>query len=205
MLLQHSREVRVKATLPPSEINFLPSYTIDMAIPVRAPNASADARASGVILAIDYGRKKLGLALSDEFQLTARPFATWLRTNRRRDLARLRELVRNERVSRIVVGLPLHLDGTASEMSEEAKAFASRVSKALGISVEMADERLSSWQAGETLAEIGAGGAKRRARQTPSRTGGALKAGKSLDDVAAAIFLRDYLERARVTQTGARP
>ncbi len=101
----------------------------------------------GVILAIDYGQKRLGLALSDEHGITSRPFATWVRTNRRRDLARLRELVRKEGIRRIVVGLPLHLDGTPSEMSEEVKSFADRVEKALGIPVEMMDERLSSWEA----------------------------------------------------------
>ena len=85
--------------------------------------------------------------------MTSRPFATWTRTNRRRDLARLRELVRQQGVRRIVVGLPLHLDGTPSEMSEEAKAFAARVEKALGIPVEMMDERLSSWEAKQTVQE----------------------------------------------------
>jgi putative Holliday junction resolvase len=108
----------------------------------------------GVILAIDYGQKRLGLALSDEYGVTSRPFATWTRTNRRRDLARLRDLVRKERVRRIVVGLPLRLDGTPSEMSEEARAFAARVEKALGIRVEMMDERLSSWEAKETRAKM---------------------------------------------------
>src|SRR5579871_1313199 len=120
-------------------------------------SAPAPASAPGVILAIDYGQKRLGLALSDEHQLTSRPFATWNRTNRRRDLARLRDLARQERVARIVVGLPLHLDGRPSEMSEEAKAFAARVGKALALPVEMVDERLTSWEAHETLAATGAG------------------------------------------------
>ena len=119
-----------------------------MATPLRASPATSHSTA-GVILAIDYGQKRLGLALSDENQITSRPYATWMRTNRRRDLARLRELVREERVRRIVVGLPLHLDGTASEMSDEARGFAARVEKALGLPVERLDERLSSWEAGE--------------------------------------------------------
>ncbi len=61
--------------------------------------------------------------------MTSRPYATWTRINRRRDLARLRELVRKEGIRRIVVGLPLHLDGTPSEMSEEAREFCGRASK----------------------------------------------------------------------------
>src|SRR5260370_34591290 len=102
---------------------------------------------TGVILAIDYGQRRLGLALSDEHGVTSRPFAIWTRINRRRDLARLRDLVRQHAVRRIVVGLPLHLDGTQSEMSEEAMGFAARVEKGLGIRVEMMDERVSSWAA----------------------------------------------------------
>ena len=156
--------------------------------------------APGVILAIDYGHKRLGLALSDANQMTARPYATWNRTNRRRDLARLRDLIRQEQVSHIVVGLPLRLDGTASEMSEEAKAFASRVKKALGLPVEMVDERLTSWEARETVNGLrpgkrsGGGGSPDhfKAKQQP------------LDNVAAAIILRDYLGRSRARGDGAR-
>src|SRR5258708_24085049 len=118
-----------------------------MAFPLRASPMVLKSAPMGVILAIDYGKKRLGLALSDEYGVTSRPFAIWTRINRRRDLARLRDLVRQHAVRRIVVGLPLHLDGTPSEMSGEAKGFAARVEKALGIPVELVDERLSSWDA----------------------------------------------------------
>src|ERR1700758_5383668 len=113
---------------------------------------AAEPMVTGVILAIDYGKKRLGLALSDERRVTSQPYAIWTRINRRRDLARLRDLIRQHVVRHIIVGLPLHLDGTVSEMSEEAKAFATRVHKALGVPVEMMDERLSSWEAAQTLA-----------------------------------------------------
>lgn len=163
-------------------------------------SAPASSPAAGVILAIDYGQKRLGLALSDEQQLTSRPYATWNRTNRRRDLSRLRDLVRVERISRIVVGLPLHLDGTPSEMSEEARGFAARVGKALGLPVDIADERLTSWEAHETFAAThsrgsagqDSAGRARKKRQAP------------LDEIAAAIILRDYLAQARVQRGGAR-
>jgi len=105
-----------------------------MAFPLRALPFVVDSTPMGVILAIDYGQKRLGLALSDEHGVTSRPFAIWTRINRRRDLARLRELARQHAVRQIVVGLPLHLDGTQSEMSEEAKGFAARVEKALASS-----------------------------------------------------------------------
>lgn len=170
-----------------------------MAIPLRALSVAANPRTTGVILAIDYGRKRLGLALSDEFGVTSRPYATWTRINRRRDLARLRELVRKEGIRRIVVGLPLHLDGTPSEMSEEAKSFAARVEKALGLPVELMDERLSSWEAHETFSKASSG---KPARRGSSGNGGSKKH-TPLDEVAAAIILRDYLDQVR-TRTGSR-
>jgi putative Holliday junction resolvase len=162
-----------------------------MANPLRALSIPADPRTTGVILAIDYGKKRLGLALSDEFGVTSRPYATWARINRRRDLARLRELVRQEKVRCIVVGLPLHLDGTPSEMSEEAKSFAARVEKALGLPVEMMDERLSSWEAIETLSQVGSNQRTRRGSSAHADS----KQKIHLDEVAAAIILRDYLDR----------
>ena len=148
-----------------------------MAFPfLRALQSRVEPTGMGVILAIDYGLKRLGLALSDERGVTSRPFATWTRVNRRRDLARLRELVREHAVRRIVVGLPLHLDGRPSEMSEEARAFAARVERALGVPVEMMDERLSSWEAEQSLAATKSTALPRRGRAVPRRY--ALQAGR---------------------------
>jgi putative holliday junction resolvase len=172
---------------------------VGVAIPLRASSLAANRPSTGVILAIDYGKKRLGLALSDEFCVTSRPYATWTRINRRRDLTRLRELVRKENVRCIVVGLPLHLDGTPSEMSEEAKSFAKRVEKAIGLPVEMMDERLSSWEARETLSVDQSNKRPRRGSSGRSET---MKK-SPLDDIAAAIILRDYLDKAR-TRTGSR-
>jgi len=148
---------------------------------------------TGVILAIDYGQKRLGLALSDESGVTSQPFAIWTRINRRRDLARLREVVRRHAVSRIVIGLPLHLDGTPSEMSEEVEGFAARVERALGVPVEMVDERLSSWEAEQIVRANKSTGSSRRRR----KPGAGRRQQTSLDDVAAAVVLRDYLARTR--------
>lgn len=169
-----------------------------MASPLRAAQNHASPSDSGVILAIDYGTSRLGLAMSDASGLTSHPFATWNRTNRRRDLGRLRDLVRQHSVRRIVIGLPLHLDGTASEMSEEVKRFAARVGKAIGISVELMDERLSSWEAGQLISAAGTRKAPRR-HSVPRD----MKNRKApVDDLAAAIILRDYLNHNR-QKTGA--
>src|ERR1700690_2453364 len=137
----------------------------------------------GPVLAIDYGRKRWGLALSDELGVIARPLATWNRTNRRRDVTRLREVVRRHGVRRIVVGSPLHLDGTASEMSAEAGRFATQLGRQLGLPVALADERLTSWQAAQ----------ERRPRRGDA----------GLDARAAALILEEYLQRERPANTTA--
>jgi len=147
---------------------------------VQSPPVSLERR--GRILAIDYGRKRIGLALSDELQLTAQPLAILPRTNRQDDIRRLRELCRKHHVSQIVVGHPLHLTGAESAMSNEASRFAVRLGKNLGVAVELVEERLTSWDAEQT----------RSAGQLLARRS------RSLDDVAAALILRDYLREHRV-------
>ena len=139
------------------------------------------------ILAIDYGKKRIGLALSDELGMTAQPLQVLAHKNRREDVRRLREICRAKGVRLVVVGHPLHITGEAGDMAEEAARFATRLRKELGIEVELADERLTTWEAEQILAEMG--GAKRR-KDAP------------LDDLAAAILLREYLERKRANREG---
>jgi putative Holliday junction resolvase len=141
------------------------------------------------IMAIDYGRKRIGLALSDELGLTAQPHATLTRTNRKNDLRRLRDICRKHTVRRILVGHPLHITGEAGEMAEETAIFAARLRKEIGVEVELADERLTTWEAHRTMAEV----------KSPRRK----RAGTSVDDVAAAVLLRDYLERKRADRAAA--
>ncbi len=146
--------------------------------------SSSSIQAAGRVLAIDYGRRRIGLAVSDELGVTARPLETLERKNRHADLRRLRDIVREHSVRRIVVGNPVHLDGTASEMAKEAARFARRIERQLGLPVELVDERLSSWEA-EQFAP------RKRART---------KRASSMDHVAAAVILRDYLERTRAAK-----
>jgi putative Holliday junction resolvase len=141
---------------------------------------AAPARERRRILALDYGRKRIGLAVSDELRLTAHPLKTLDRKNRAEDVRRLREICREQGVARIIVGHPVHMTGQAGPMAEEAARFAARLKKELGIDVELLDERLTSWEAEQTVA---------RTRSPRGRDGAAL------DDVAAAILLREYLER----------
>lgn len=143
---------------------------------------------AGRILAIDYGQKRLGLALSDPLRVTAQPFATWRRSNRRRDLARLRDLCREQEVELILVGLPMHLEGADSAMAAEASRFAELVRAETGKPVELVDERLSSWEAEQALADNGSATPRSRERGR-----------KKLDEVAAAVILRDYLQTRRTS------
>jgi putative Holliday junction resolvase len=146
------------------------------------------------ILAIDYGRRRIGLAISDPARVTARPLATLERKNRRDDTRRLREVVREHGVRRILVGHPVHLDGRPSEMAAEAERFARRVEKEFRLPVELVDERLSSWEAGEVLASQGKSRSSRTQKAAPAGTR-RKKVQHTLDAVAAAVILRDYLER----------
>src|ERR1700674_4289852 len=117
-----------------------------MVFHLQAPSDPSSPAPQRAVLAIDYGRRRLGLALSDILGVTARPLAVWERTNRRGDLARIRDLCRRHAVGRIVVGWPIRLDGTPGEMAREAASFAERLRKHLGRPVDFADERLSSWE-----------------------------------------------------------
>jgi putative Holliday junction resolvase len=153
------------------------------------------------ILALDYGRSRIGLAIGDGEARLAKPLATLERINRNEDMRRLRELAREQGVTQIIVGLPLRLDGSHGEMAEEASRFAERVRKQIGVPVEMVDERLTSWEAQRLLEEQGSRTLNPQARitsgkdmLTPRRK--AKTEGKmTVDALAAAVMLKEYLQR----------
>jgi putative Holliday junction resolvase len=106
----------------------------------------------------------------------------------------LRELVREHGVNQIVVGLPLRLDGSRGEMAEEAERFAQRVRKQIGVPVEMVDERLTSWEAERLLEEVQGRfihDEKVGSHKKPKKPQGKM----TVDAVAAAVILKEYLER----------
>jgi putative Holliday junction resolvase len=158
---------------------------------------------SARILAVDYGRARMGLAIADAAAGLPQPLGVLVRVNRNEDMRRLRELVREHSVNQVVVGLPLRLDGTRGEMAEEAERFAKRVRKQIGIQVKMVDERLTSWEA-ERLLEEFAGRILhdpvplRGRRESNEKSRKKKEEGKhSVDAIAAAVILRDYLEAQR--------
>jgi len=148
------------------------------------------------ILALDYGRARIGLAIAGVDAALAQPLGTLDRINRNEDMRRLRELVREHDVRQIVVGLPLRLDGTRGDMAEEAARFGQRVHKQLGLPVEMVDERLTSWEA-ERLLEEHQG---RTIHAAPSKKRKKENAKPGVDAMAAALILREYLDRRQAAQ-----
>ncbi|HTP69913.1 MAG TPA: Holliday junction resolvase RuvX [Dongiaceae bacterium] len=150
--------------------------------------------ATARILSLDYGRKKIGMALADAHARIAEPHDTLERINRNEDMRRLREFVRDHDVKQIIVGLPLKLDGSRGEMAEEATRFAKRLRKQIGVAVELVDERLTSWQAEQLLEQEF--GRRITHKETPKgrkRVGGISEGKYTVDAIAAMVILREYL------------
>ena len=133
----------------------------------------------GRILALDFGRRRIGLALSDELGLTAQGLPTQVRKNRKADIEALAQLVRDREVARIVVGNPLHMSGDESRLSQEASAFADSLAYRCGVEVTLWDERLTTREASRVLRESGMGVEKRR---------------QVVDRLSAVLILQSYLD-----------
>jgi len=139
-------------------------------------------------LGVDYGRKRVGLALSDATGTLARPWETLVSGGPaaasaalvRARLSRFaRESLDEDRVEAIVVGLPRRLSGEDNEQTAEARQFATALADATGLPVHLQDERLTSHEAEMRLSE--------RERDWRARK-------SKLDAAAAAIILQDYLD-----------
>ena len=116
-----------------------------MNTPVKTSNT--DRQHNGYVVAIDFGLKYLGIAASS--RLIPRPFGitTLLaQSGELKDWSKLEEILIEYKPHTILVGLPLNMDGSASEMSEMAKTFGESLSSRTSIPVEFVDERLSSWE-----------------------------------------------------------
>ncbi len=131
------------------------------------------------VLALDLGKKRIGLALSDELGVTAQGLETLERTNIREDLARLSEIASNKNVTLILIGNPIHMSGREGRQTEFARDFGRRLGAATGIAVEFWDERLTTVAAQRVLRESGISIQKRA---------------KAVDRLAAVILLESYLD-----------
>jgi putative Holliday junction resolvase len=138
------------------------------------------------VLGVDLGSKRIGLAISDEDEEFAFPAGILDSRGRKRDIAALRELIREKGIGRAVVGLPIHMDGRRGPEAEKAIQFASDLSESAGIPVDTLDERWTSREAERLLQPApGKRGAKRRKRG-------------AVDEMAASIILRTYLAQRSV-------
>jgi putative holliday junction resolvase len=150
--------------------------------------------ARGPVLAIDYGSRRIGLAVSDAEGTFAFPAGFLERRGEPQDLAALRELAVARGVVQIVVGLPIHMDGREGPEALAARAFAAALGRATGLEVRMFDERWTSREAERALAQ---GGAR------PGRRRGAAAKGR-VDATAAALLLRTWLARSAIGAQGER-
>ncbi len=131
------------------------------------------------VLALDVGDKRIGVALSDPNGVLASPLTILHRSDTESDIEAVRDIIASKGVMRVVVGMPLALDGGMGEQAEKVEGFVKLLRARLDIPLEVRDERLSTVTAQRLLRE---GGAKRGRR-------------KGYDDAAAAaVILQGYLE-----------
>lgn len=132
------------------------------------------------MLAIDYGKRRVGLAVSDELQITANALETVvMKTSQTAFFDRLKLLCQQKKVVGIVIGKPLNMDGSEGVMVEIARNFARRVHQATGLPVVFWDERLTSIQAKNALKAYGKKPSKNKA---------------TIDKLAATFLLQNFLD-----------
>ncbi|CAN5703588.1 Holliday junction resolvase RuvX [soil metagenome] len=129
-------------------------------------------------MALDMGKVRVGVALSDPLGYTAQPLLTLWRKSRGEDLRSLLRLIRKHEVVEIVVGNPLHMSGDVSPWAAKVQEFAAEIHQRSGLPVHLWDERLSSVVAHEILDE--AGHSKQDRKQI-------------IDQVAAVVILRGWM------------
>lgn len=137
----------------------------------------------GRVLALDYGTKTVGVAISDPLYITAQALETITRerpTKLRKTLARITEIVDEYDVRLIVLGRPYNMDGTEGFRIDETEEFKSLLEKRVSIPIEYVDERLTTMEADEILEETGVKKSERKA---------------VIDMVAAQLILKDYMSR----------
>jgi putative Holliday junction resolvase len=137
---------------------------------------------TGTVLAFDFGTKRIGVAVGDFETRLAHPLAAIAAVENRARFAAIGQLVAEWRPVRLVVGIPVHADGTEHPVGRLARRFAQRLHGRFGIRAEFVDERLTSREAEGLLRAAGARGAR-------------LKAG--LDSVAAQRILESYFAGAQ--------
>jgi len=134
------------------------------------------------VLGLDLGIKRIGVALSDALGISAQPLEVIQRSSWDRDLARIRALIDEWGVSRVVVGMPRSLDGTLGPQAWMVEEFVAKLRDSIDVPVVTWDERLTTVAAERAMLEGNVRRARRRQR---------------IDAVAAALLLQAYLDSTR--------
>jgi putative Holliday junction resolvase len=129
------------------------------------------------VLAFDYGEKRIGVAVGEARIGVAHPLATVAAATLAARLDAIAALIREWKPARLVVGLPLHMDGAEHDRTAQARRFAARLGSRFGLPVALVDERLTSWEADSHLVAAGVTGRRRKAAR---------------DQVAAQLILQAY-------------
>jgi len=132
------------------------------------------------ILGIDFGRARIGLAISDELRLLAHPLQT-IPANKD-SVSKIAEIVRDRKIDKVVIGIPKHMSGELGKVAQDALEFAAKLRTQLPCPVETWDERLTTVAANRALSEAG-----KKTRQTRN----------IVDQVAAQMILQGYLDSER--------
>ena len=139
------------------------------------------------ILGVDLGERRIGIAASDLLGVTAQPVGVLEAKSEAEDIARVRERAEERRAGKIVVGLPLNMDGSEGPAARKARRFAAALEREAGLEVELWDERLTTVEAERMLIAAD----QRRAKRRQVR-----------DRVAAALILQSYLDAHREGEQG---
>ena len=131
------------------------------------------------ILALDLGKRRIGLAISDPLRITAQGLPNLVRTRIRDDLDALEAIIREREVGIILLGNPMNMKGTEGRQSGWVREFATAIGKRTGVPVQLWDERLTSVEAGRVLRSSGISIEKRAA---------------AVDRLSAVILLQSYLD-----------
>jgi putative Holliday junction resolvase len=134
------------------------------------------------ILGIDFGERRIGLAVSDDLGSMARSLLTIDTKETKNVWGELRQIIEKEKIEMIVVGLPQNMNGTLGEKGEKVLAFVEELKKKTNLSVVTEDETLSTVEAQRILRETGRKMKKHK---------------KSLDKISAALILQSYLDSRR--------
>jgi putative Holliday junction resolvase len=131
------------------------------------------------LLGIDYGNVRIGLAISDPERKFSFPLATHQRGNRDQDAAFFRKVIADESIGGLIVGLPIHLNGTEGQAAAAARAFGQWLGEVTGLPLVYFDERFTTVEAESALWQAGLTHKKRKERR---------------DRVAAQMLLQAYLD-----------